>query len=143
MAMYNKALSIARNAHDKQIRKQTGVPYITHPYRVAKGFQDDLRKTIAILHDVFEDTDTLAKELIPLSYLEENRDDFMLAVEAIQAITRLKDEDYFVYITRCNKNPLAREIKIADMMDNLSDMICKVNPSLKDRYDKALKILIP
>jgi (p)ppGpp synthase/HD superfamily hydrolase len=50
--MYLTALKIAHHAHKGQTRKDSNVPYIVHPIRVSGYFNDDFRKTIAVLHDV-------------------------------------------------------------------------------------------
>lgn len=54
------ALIFATKAHGNQARKYTGEPYIVHPIEVmqilhSKGFNDEHR-TVALLHDVLEDT---------------------------------------------------------------------------------------
>ncbi|WP_249871404.1 HD domain-containing protein [Oceanobacillus saliphilus] len=58
--MKTKAKEFASHAHKGQTRKNSDVPYITHPIRVAKrlenaGFRDEL-VCAAYLHDVVEDT---------------------------------------------------------------------------------------
>ena len=68
--MDNKALTIAYNAHIKQNRKGTDIPYIVHPLEVAvilieNGADEDVINA-GLLHDTLEDTD------ISLEYLVEN-----------------------------------------------------------------------
>ena len=51
----------------------------------------------------------------------------------------MSDEKYFEYVERLNKNSLARKVKIADLVDNLSRT--GTPNSLRKRYYKALGIL--
>jgi (p)ppGpp synthase/HD superfamily hydrolase len=56
----NHALAFAAKHHDKQVRKGTSLPYLTHPANVAiilTRFDCDLDTVVAgILHDVIEDS---------------------------------------------------------------------------------------
>ena len=65
--LYSKALEFATAAHQGQVRKYSGVPYITHPIAVA-----DIVRTVphteqmlaaALLHDVVEDCGVKLEEL--------------------------------------------------------------------------------
>jgi (p)ppGpp synthase/HD superfamily hydrolase len=132
--MYLKALKIAYKAHKNQCRKDSNVPYIVHPIRVSGYFNDDLKKTIAILHDVVEDTDTTLEDLDKL--FPKN------VVVVIGLLSRKKEEKYFDYIKKISLHETAAEIKIADIIDNLSDTISIISPSMLERYVKSLDILI-
>lgn len=132
--MYKEALKIAYKAHKGQLRRDSCVPYIVHPLRVASQFNDDIRKTIAILHDVIEDTDVTLEDL----WSEYPRS----VVGAIDALSRRENETYFEYIKRLKENELAVEIKIADIVDNLSDTLSIHQESMIKRYSEALKILL-
>lgn len=131
--MYIQALKIAYEAHNGQYRKQSCVPYIVHPLRVAGYFSDDTKKTIAILHDIIEDTDT-TKEDIEILFGKR-------ISEVVDILSKRKGETYFEYIKRVKKDELAIEIKIADIVDNLSDTLCVQQKSMIDRYNKSLLIL--
>jgi (p)ppGpp synthase/HD superfamily hydrolase len=67
----------------------------------------------AVLHDVVEDTewtlDGLRAEGIPEEVLE-----------AVECLTRRKDESYEEFIDRVRKNRIAQEVKIADLEDNMN-----------------------
>ena len=141
--MYKKALKIAYNAHKGQYRNDDITPYIIHPIKVSQIFNGVytetehhgyilLKKIGAILHDVVEDTDITLNDL-RLDFPKE-------VVETVDALTRRKNEKYFDYIKRLSKNKIAVEIKIADVIDNLSDGIC--SKSMIKRYNKTLDILI-
>ena len=61
-----KAISTAANAHRKQIRKGSGVPYIIHPFSVmllASEVTDDEDTLVACLfHDILEDVPDMYSE---------------------------------------------------------------------------------
>lgn len=141
----NLAYRLALKAHAGQTRRrhgdhpQAGEPYINHAVRVALALDGDNAKAIALLHDVLEDTD--------VSFLDLARrgvdKGILLAVEAL---TRLDDETYREYIERlATLDPvewwanLAREVKLADLDDNLSDL--PSGHSLRKRYEWAKRRL--
>lgn len=106
---------IARRAHKGQFRRNGMTPYIKHPQRIVKEISgDDNAKAVAWLHDVLEDTPVTAEELadggIP--------SDIILAV---QTLTKVKGQPYNEYLKRVKANPLARKVKMYDMLDNLAD----------------------
>jgi (p)ppGpp synthase/HD superfamily hydrolase len=130
------AISIAAAAHDGQFDK-AGEPYILHPLRVMMRFPDDKRRIIAVLHDVVEDSRDW--QLCDLRDLGEE------ICEAIDALTRREGENYEAYIQRVGANPLARDVKIADLRDNMSpdriEAIAGDGNKLVTRYSKALSAL--
>lgn len=130
--MFQKALQIAYKAHKGQHRRDSNVPYIVHPLRVSNCFNDDYRKTIAILHDVIEDTDIKPDDLnLPKNVLD-----------VLDVLTKRDNETHFEYVERVKCDEVATTIKIADIVDNLSDTISVQPQSMIDRYNKSLKILI-
>ena len=140
--MYSIALKLAHRAHRGQTRRNSGIPYIVHPIRVANQFNSDQLKTIAILHDVVEDTK------ITLEDIEKKFDKKVAKV--VDALSR-RDEDeedptqkerYTTYIERVKECEIAVKIKIADVIDNLSDATSEEKPSMIERYKKTLDLLI-
>lgn len=108
--LLNKAIAIAAIAHDGQLDKG-GEPYIFHPMRVAQSLPHTTERIVAMLHDVVEDSDiTIAdlREIFPIHI-----------IEAVDVLTRHPKEAYQDYIKRIAKNPLAREVKLADLEDNM------------------------
>lgn len=127
------AIKIATKAHKGQ-KDKSGKIYILHPLAVAKSFDSNDEKIVAILHDVVEDTD------YTLKYLSDFFSDKI--INAIDAITRREGEKYFNYIKRVKLNSLATKVKIADIEHNKSpDRKFKDSEGLMKRYDKALDIL--
>jgi (p)ppGpp synthase/HD superfamily hydrolase len=67
MDVIEKALQVASKAHEKQYRKKTDIPYITHPVAVGMlllkaGYGDELIAA-GILHDTVEDTALTLKNI--------------------------------------------------------------------------------
>lgn len=112
MHLVDKALQIAVNAHAGQLDK-AGRPYILHPLRIMLQMQTDDEKITALLHDVLEDTELSAQDLLDEGI------PFRI-VDAVQVLTRLEDEHYSVFMTRVRANELAVKVKTADIEDNLN-----------------------
>ena len=125
------AETIARRGHEGQTRRG-GAPYISHPERVARRVAGDPEaEAVAWLHDVLEDTDETEESLLAAG-IPEN------VVEAVRTLTKSGDLEYLEYLEQVRQNPLARKVKIADMLDNLSD-----DPKEKQiiKYARGLLIL--
>jgi (p)ppGpp synthase/HD superfamily hydrolase len=89
------AVEIAAAAHDGQV-DGAGRPYLLHCLAVLRTVAKKLPKDVdaqvaAVLHDVLEDTDIKATELLGVGYR---------AVSLIEAVTRKPDEDYESFIDR-------------------------------------------
>ena len=97
------------NKHHSQVDKG-GKPYNGHLNRVTLRSPGGLHKYVAMLHDLIEDTDVTANELIKLGFPIE-------VVNAVQTMTHRKSEKYEDYIKRVADNPLARAVKICDLED--------------------------
>ena len=129
------AIWFAFNFHDGQ-KDKGNYPYICHPLHVAEQMDDEESTIVAILHDVVEDT-TCTLELFSYFFSQS-------ILDAIDAITRREDEEYFDYIHRVAENEIAKKVKIADLHHNLDESRLykqKLPEKLKSRYEKALSIL--
>lgn len=67
MDVIDKALQISGRAHQRQFRKGTDIPYITHPVAVGMlllkaGYRDEV-VAAGILHDTVEDTDLTIEDI--------------------------------------------------------------------------------
>lgn len=137
----SKALSIAFKAHMNQFDKG-GHPYILHPITVAmtlakNGF-DDNTITTGLLHDVIEDTDYTIDDIKKLGFPNEVSD-------ALQLLTHDKNIDYMEYVRSVKNNPIAKAVKIADLIHN-SDISRLEKVTEKDElrlklYRQALNFL--
>ena len=137
MLLYQQALAIAKDAHKGQVDK-AGVDYIQHPLFVASLVEGELAKTVALLHDVVEDSDWTLEDLRKEGLPEE-------VVQAVGILTKKRNENYEEYILRVKQNPLARQVKLADLQHN-SDLSRLANVTDRDRkrvakYQKAIAYL--
>lgn len=133
------AMQVAYTKHAGQVDK-AGVPYIFHPYHLAEQLQDEIACTVALLHDVVEDTDTTFEELS-----EKFPDE---VIEALRFLTRTKDTPYLEYVKDIKKNKIATAVKLKDLEHNmdkarmsLTHISDEKRKSLFDRYTKAVQIL--
>ena len=136
-ATLTNALLIATQAHQTQTDK-AGQPYILHPLRLMMQFQQEDLQIVALLHDVVEDSDTTLDDLRTAGFAE-------LIIQAVDALTRRKGEDYQAFIARAAKNPLAASVKIADLTDNLDvkrlPLLTEKDFQRLTKYRAALKFL--
>lgn len=58
-------------------------------------------------------------------------------IRAIQYLTK-GDEDYFTYLRKIEENPIAKMVKVVDILMNLTDT---PSPKQKEKYVKALAFL--
>ena len=112
MSLLEKAILLAVKAHQGQVDK-AGAPYILHPLRVMLKLNSETEMITGILHDVIEDTNWTLENLRQERFPEE-------IIEALDCLTRREGEDYQDFIKRVAGNPLARNVKLADLEDNLN-----------------------
>lgn len=130
-------MRIARGAHADQV-DQSGVAYIRHPAHVAANVQTDEQKAVAWLHDVLEDTEWTADDLLREGVCRQ-------VVDAVCAMTHRGNEDYFDYVRRVAANPLAREVKKADLIHNMDlsrlPVVTEKDLARRRKYERAFSIL--
>jgi (p)ppGpp synthase/HD superfamily hydrolase len=110
MATLEAAIQLAAAAHAGQNDKE-GLPYITHPLRVMARVEGVEAQIVAVLHDVVEDTQTTIDDLREAGFAER-------ILAAVRCVTHDKEEPYAEYVVRCKANPVARQVKLADLEDN-------------------------
>ena len=135
--MINIALSIAKKAHAGQVDK-AGIDYIQHPLYVASQVKTEQEKAVALLHDVLEDSDITAADLLAYGLSNE-------VVTAVQTLTKKKGQRYQDYLEKVKSNDLARVVKLADLKHN-SDLSRLKSVSDTDRervkkYKNAIRYL--
>ena len=106
-----KAIQLAAASHAGQ-RDKGGNPYILHPLRVMLRLKDERAQICGVLHDVLEDTSLTASDL----RREGLSEDLLMT---LLHLTKNNNEDYDSFIDRVLENPLAVEVKLADIEDNL------------------------
>lgn len=128
-SLFEKALDMAYHSHKGQYDK-AGQPYILHPLRLMLAEDDIKLKIIALLHDTLEDTAITIDELQTQGFTGE-------IIEAIITLTKQPHENYSDYIKRVSLNPLARQIKIADLKDNMDlTRLKEITPKDIERLQK-------
>jgi (p)ppGpp synthase/HD superfamily hydrolase len=131
------ARALATKAHEGQTDK-AGLPYITHPERVALRMESPELQVIGWLHDTVEDTTLTVKDIAERFGPE--------TAASVDAISRRDGEEWSGYLDRVAANPMARQVKISDLIDN-SNLSRIPHVTLKDverqkKYNKALKKLL-
>ena len=130
--MLEKAIEIAVEAHRGQIDK-AGKIYILHPMRVMLRGKNETEMIVGILHDTVEHTPVTLDRLRMEGFSEE-------ILEAISCITKEKGEDYGHFINRVLTNPLATQVKLYDIEDNMNrDRIPFPTPKDEARFAKYEK----
>ena len=111
----------------------SGIPYVFHPWHLAETMEDELSTTVALLHDVMEDSGVAPEDLRAEGFPDS-------VVEVLVLLTRREDENYRQYIERLADNPVARKVKLADLSHNM-DTTRLDAVTEKDR--KRLAVYIP
>jgi len=126
------AKNLARVAHAGDVDK-AGVDYFAgHLSAVAAGVSSPLAKAAAFLHDVLEDTAMVEADLrAALLDGGAGAADVEAVVAAVVALSKVDGEHYDDYLARVEANPLAVEVKLADLAHN-SDLSRLASVSDKD-----------
>jgi len=125
MKLIEKSLQIALRAYAGKTDK-AGREYILHPLRVMAKMKTELEMSTALLHDVIEDSEITAEQLLAEGIPAE-------VVEAVQFLSKNENEDYQDFVARAKKNELAAKVKIADIEDNVDVL----RLTSLDEYDLA------
>ena len=112
MALIEQSLAIALRAYAGKTDK-AGRPYILHPLRLMAKMSSDAEMSVALLHDVIEDSDITAAQLLAEGIPSE-------VVAAVLCLTKQSGESYQNFVLRAKQNPLARKVKLADIEDNIN-----------------------
>ena len=111
MATLESAIQLAAKAHSGQ-QDKAGKPYILHPIRVMLSVSTTDEQIAAILHDTVEDTSVTFGQLSEAGFSAE-------IISAVRALTKLDGESRIDAARRAAKHPIARQVKLADVKDNL------------------------
>ncbi|MGA0197609.1 MAG: GTP pyrophosphokinase [Prochlorotrichaceae cyanobacterium] len=122
MADLQRAIEIAVSAHQGQ-RQRNGLPYVLHPFTLMLEMKSIPTQIAAVLHDVVEDSEWTLAQLAEEGFAPE-------ILTAIDCLTHREGEPYTAYIDRIAENSLARQVKLADLRDNMD--IQRI-PHLNDR----------
>lgn len=111
--MTKKALRLSFEAHKEQVDK-SGMPYVYHPFHLAEQMDTEETVTVALLHDVVEDTDYSMQDIINMGFPK-------AVTDALALMTHDKAVPYMEYVEKIKGNSIARTVKLADLRHN-SDM---------------------
>lgn len=132
-----KAIALALDAHTGQTDK-AGKPYILHPLRVMQQLKTETEQIVGVLHDVVEDSEYTFEDL-------ENCDFPNKAIAAIKLVTKQPSVDYQAYLASIKSNPIARNVKLADLRDNMNlqrlQTITEKDLQRQAKYKKAVEFL--
>lgn len=134
LSLAKLAMEVAMRAHAGQTRRDGVTPYITHPMAVAAALAMESGEVVAaaLLHDVLEDTKetpaTLHAAGIPDS-----------VIKSVTLLTKKKGVSYAEYLGALKLDAVARKVKIADMLHNLSDTPTERQVA---KYAKGLLVLV-
>ena len=124
-----RALLLSFEAHKDQMDK-SGMPYVYHPFHLAEQMTDEYTTVVALLHDVVEDTDYTLSDIRDMGFPDE-------VVEALSYMTHDDEVPYMEYVAKIKENPIARAVKIADLLHN-SDLT-RLDAPNEAAYKRALK----
>lgn len=131
------AMNISFEAHKNQ-KDKSGVPYIFHPFHLAEQMGSEYSVCAALLHDVVEDTDMQFDQLLEKGIPVE-------VIEALKLLTHDKSEPYMDYVRKIKSNPIAREVKLADLKHNSDlsriDTVTEKDIKRVEKYKEAINIL--
>jgi len=143
--MKSLALQYGREKHKGQIRRD-GTPYINHPIRVANhvilaksSHKFDEIVIAAYLHDVIEDTNTTYEEISDL--FGELVADLVLEVSSDKSEVRRLGKSLYLKDKMVTMTSWALVIKLADRLDNVSDLTYADNSFRKKYVKETIEIL--
>lgn len=132
------AMRVCFAAHREQLDK-AGLPYVLHPLHVAESMNDELSTVCALLHDVVEDTDITLTALGEMGFPSP-------VLDVLALLTRQEDVPYMDYIKKIATNPVARQVKLADLAHNCDlsrlDIIDEVALTRREKYLDAIELLM-
>ena len=147
-----KAIKIAVEAHTGQVDKG-GNPYILHPLRVMLSLDTEEERIVGVLHDVVEDCEGWTRERLRETGCSD------VIIKALKSVSKTPEEEaeyrslpedrklshYLEFIKRAKANKIGRNVKAADIKDNLDisriDDITESDINRLNRYKAALKML--
>ena len=135
--MTKQAMKLCFEAHKDQ-QDKSGLPYVFHPFHLAEQMQDEVTCTVALLHDVVEDTEYTFDDLADMGFPP-------VVLEALRLLTHEESVPYMDYVRKIKQNPVAAEVKLADLQHNsdLSRMDAVTEQALirREKYLQAIALL--
>jgi (p)ppGpp synthase/HD superfamily hydrolase len=136
-ATVEDAVFIAAQAHKGQ-KDKAGAPYLLHPLRMMLRMPSEAAMMAAVLHDVVEDTDWTLERLRGEGFSDE-------VLEAVDCLTHRDGESYEEFVERVRTNPIARQVKVADLEDNMNvrriSRLAAKDLERLEKYHRAWRVL--
>lgn len=137
MPTLEDAIALATEAHAGQTDK-AGAPYILHLLRVMQAQSSAEARMAGVLHDLVEDTGYAFDELEERGYPSE-------VIEALRHVTKQDGESYAEFAERAGQHPIACQVKIADLEDNMDvtrlDTVTEEDAERLAKYRRAHRSL--
>lgn len=135
--MLREGYIYARQQHDGQFRKFSGLPYFVHPVGVALKLKHTDTEIIisALLHDVVEDTETTHEDIRKLFGVRISKLVYGMTKTEERGILETLEEIIPEY-------PEVIIIKLADRLDNMQDNFEKLGKKSQTRYLKETPQII-
>lgn len=136
--LIKKALKLCFDAHRDQLDK-SGLPYVFHPFHLAEQMDSENAVILALLHDVVEDSPYTHEDLQQMGFPQP-------VLEALRLLTHDDAEPYEDYVARIVHNPLARQVKLADLRHNSDlsrlDTVDEWTLQRNAKYQRAIAVLM-
>lgn len=136
-ALTKRALKLCFEAHRNQFDK-SGMPYVFHPFHLAEQMDTEESTTVALLHDVVEDTDYTLEDLKAMGFPNN-------VIDALALMTHDPRVPYMEYVKAISENPLATKVKLADLRHNSDlsrlDSVDEKALSRVKKYAAAIELL--
>lgn len=148
-----KSYQFAVNAH-KGVYRKSGEEYVTHPIAVAQILLDSQKDCTTVcaglLHDVIEDTDYTAEDILNLFQNERGKDVVKL-VEGVTKVGRRVDisKQAITYaslrklMTSCASDIRVVEVKLADRLHNMRTAKYWSEETRKRKIQETTQVYIP
>jgi (p)ppGpp synthase/HD superfamily hydrolase len=140
--LLSEAIVFATAAHDGMRRRGGVLPYIVHPMEVGAiiGTMTDKQEVIAagLLHDVVEDSNITLDDIADVYFDCGFETHFSCNIrKSLNLITHNKEDDYFVYIEKMMRDPVASLVKFMDLADNMNPV--SLNCFGKEEFERLQK----
>ena len=114
------------------------MPYIFHPFHLAEQMIDEISTVCALLHDVVEDTEYSFDDIRKMCFPQE-------VIDVLILLTHVDGVPYMEYVEKINENPIARQVKLADLRHNSDltrlNIVDEKALARVEKYQKAITFL--
>ena len=132
-----KALKLCFEAHKDQ-KDKSGIPYVFHPFHLAEQMETEDTVTVALLHDVVEDTSYTLADLSEMGFSQP-------VITALSLLTHDDGMDYMEYVRAIKNDPIAKAVKLADLRHNSDltrlDVVDEKALARRSKYLTAIELL--